>query len=178
MLSDAVRRLRHEPVVRREELPEADLPVAAYLPPEYVTQERDRLNLYRKMANMTSFEEAKSLQDELRDRFGPLPVPAFNLVRILKIRVHLLHARLRGISKSETEVLIRLKPGDRFADEDSAAAYAVLRKGHDKRALQHIMLRPLEGLAIDSRVLPPVQLLRMVEEICEALATTRGPRFL
>ncbi|HVF10126.1 MAG TPA: transcription-repair coupling factor [Abditibacteriaceae bacterium] len=178
MLSDAVRRLRHEPIVRREELPEADLPVAAYLPPEYVTQERDRLNLYRKMANMTSLEEARSLQDELRDRFGPLPVPAFNLVRVLKIRVHLLHARLRGISKTESEVLIRLKPGDRFADEDTAAVYAKLRGAHDRRTLQHISLRPLEGLAVDSRALPPVQLLRMIEEICEVLATVRGPRFL
>ncbi|MDQ3815339.1 MAG: transcription-repair coupling factor, partial [Armatimonadota bacterium] len=178
MLRDAVGRLKHLPREHREELPEADLPVPAYLPDEYVPQERDRLNLYRKLSNVASLEDAQSLQEELRDRFGPLPTPAFNLIRILKIRVHLLHARLRGISKTESEVLIRLKPGDRFADEDLSAVYARLSSKHDKRALQHLMLRPLEGIVIDTRVLPPTQLLRMVEETCETLATVRGARLL
>ncbi|HEX8833307.1 MAG TPA: transcription-repair coupling factor, partial [Abditibacteriaceae bacterium] len=45
MLSDAVRTLRHEKVVKREDLPEADLPVPAFLPDDYVPQERDRLDL-------------------------------------------------------------------------------------------------------------------------------------
>ena len=73
MLSEAVARVRHQPVKKREELPEADLPVPAFLPAEYVADERDRLNLYRKLAGVSSGEEAKHLQDELRDRFGPLP---------------------------------------------------------------------------------------------------------
>jgi transcription-repair coupling factor (superfamily II helicase) len=114
----------------------------------------------------------------MRDRFGPLPAPVFNLVRVLKIRVHLLNAHLRGISKSETEVLIRLKPGDRFADEDTAGVYARLNKMTDKRTLQHIALRPLDGIAIDTRVISTAQLLRIVEEICETLATVRGVRLL
>ncbi|MDF2441431.1 MAG: hypothetical protein JWN98_2415, partial [Abditibacteriota bacterium] len=178
LLQEAVKKLRHVPVVRREELPEADLPVPAFLPNEYVEQERDRLGLYRKMSNIRTEEDIKSLQDELRDRFGPLPAPAFNLIRVLKIRLYLLHARLRGISKSESEVLIRLKPGDRFADEDTTALYARLNKSTDKRALQHIALRPIDGIAIDSRVLSTAQLLRMIEEITETLAQVRGPRLL
>lgn len=178
ILSEAVRHLKHEPVVRREELPEADLPVPAFLPDEYVPQERDRLYLYRKMANVTTAEEAQALQDELRDRFGPLPAPAFNLVRILKIRIHLLHARVRGISKTEREVLIRLKPGDRFVDEDTGAVYAQLNDSYDKRVLQNISLRPLEGIAIDTRVVSPNQMLRLVETICETLAVVRSERLL
>lgn len=178
MLSEAVRRLKHAPVLRREELPEADLPVAAYLPDDYVAQESDRLSLYRKMSNIGGTEEVKTVQDELRDRFGPLPTPAFNLVRILKIRVNLMQAKLRGISKSESEVLIRLKPGDQFHDDDTSAVYAQLSAAHDKRTLQNIMLKPREGISIDSRVLSQSQLLRIVETTCEALATVRGARFL
>jgi transcription-repair coupling factor (superfamily II helicase) len=178
MLNEAVRRLRHQPIERREELPEADLPVPAYLPAEYVPQERERLNLYRKMANVSTLDEVANLQDELRDRFGPLPTPVFNLLRVLKIRVYLLQARLRGITKSESEVLIRLKPGDRFEDADTSSAYARLSGDHDRRALQHISLRPMEGLAIDTRLLTPAQLLRMVEQVCEALATVRGARLM
>jgi transcription-repair coupling factor (superfamily II helicase) len=178
MLSDAVRRIRHEPIVRREELPEADLPVPAFLPDDYIPQESDRLYLYRKMAGIESLDEVRHLQDELRDRFGALPTPAFNLIRILKIRVYLLHARVRGISKTESEVLIRLKPGDRFADEDTAAVYTRLNNSFDQRVLQNIGLRPLEGIIIDTRPMSPTQLLRMVEEMCEALAAVRSARLL
>ena len=177
MLSEAVARVRHQPVKKREELPEADLPVPAFLPGEYVADERDRLNLYRKMAGVSSGEEAKHLQDELRDRFGPLPAPAHNLLRVLRIRVLLQQARLRGISKNDTEILIRLHPGDRFRDEDTAAVYARLNKSFDARALQNVSLRPMEGIVIDTRILSATQLMRMVEESCEQLAAVRGARF-
>jgi len=50
-------------------------------------------------------------------------------------------------------------------------------KSNDQRALHNIALRPLEGIAVDIRVLSPAQLLRMVEETCETLATVRGSRF-
>jgi transcription-repair coupling factor (superfamily II helicase) len=86
MLREAVSSLRQEPIVKRDELPEADLPVPAFLPEDYVTEERDRLSLYRKMSLIEDEDDIQSLQDELRDRFGPLPAPAFNLIRILKLR--------------------------------------------------------------------------------------------
>jgi transcription-repair coupling factor (superfamily II helicase) len=181
MLSEAVNRIRKQPRLpkfKREELPEADLPIAAFLPPEYIPQESDRLHIYRRMANVQSIEDVKNVQDELRDRFGPLPVQVFNLLRVLKIRVWLLQAKLRGISKSESEVLVRLKPGDRFADEDTSAVYARLSKDHDKRALQHISLRHMEGIVVDTRVLTSAQLLRLVEQMAETLATIRGARFM
>lgn len=176
MLSEAVGRLKGIRPEKKQELPEADLPIAAFLPDEYVPIERDRLQLYRKMASVTQLEEVESIQAELRDRFGALPTPVFNLIRVLRIRVHLLHAQLRGISKHEQEILIRLKPGDSFEDEDMAEVYARLREENDARTLQNLVLRPREGLAIDTRVLTPPQLLRMTEKICESFAITRSAR--
>ena len=178
MLREAVSNLRHEPVMRREELPEADLPIPAFLPDGYVAQERDRLNLYRKMSNIENEDDIQSLQEELRDRFGPLPAPAFNLIRILKIRLNLLHARMRGINKSEGEVLVRLKPGDRFADEDIYAVNNRVKSLSDQRLAQHVMLRPLDGFAIDTRVLTATQVLRLAEEVVQTLANVRAPRLL
>ncbi len=176
MLREAVAGLRNEPIVKRDELPEADLPVPAFLPQEYVAEERDRLSLYRKMSHIEDEDDIKSLQDELRDRFGPLPAPAFNLIRILRIRLNLLHSRMRGISKSTEEVLVRLKPGDRFADEDIAAVQGRVSKFSDKRLSQHIALRPLDGFAVDTRALTALQVLRVCEELCETLANVRAPR--
>lgn len=182
MLHEAVTKLegseKHKRRYRREVLPEADLPVQAFLPDDYVPQEGDRLQLYRKLSNVLLLEDVDALREELRDRFGPLPLPAFNMVRVLKIRVHLLNARLRGISKNETEVLIRLQPGDKFENEDTTAVFGKLNQNHDRRLLANITLRPREGIAVDTRTITPLQLLRFVEEITETLATVRGSRLL
>ncbi len=182
MLHEAVTKLegsdKHKRRYRREVLPEADLPVAAFLPDDYVAGEGDRLQLYRKLSNVLLLEDVDALREELRDRFGPLPLPAFNMVRVLKIRVHLLNARLRGISKNETEVLIRLQPGDKFENEDTTAVFGKLNQSHDRRLMANITLRPREGIAVDTRTITPLQLLRFVEEITETLATVRGSRLL
>jgi len=68
MLREAVQTLRQEPIIKRDELPEADLPVPAFLPEDYVSEERDRLSLYRKMSLIEDEEDIASLQEELRDR--------------------------------------------------------------------------------------------------------------
>jgi transcription-repair coupling factor (superfamily II helicase) len=160
---------------RKEELPEVDLPVPSYLPTEYIPDETERLNLYRKMANARELEDVEGIREELRDRFGPLPPPAFNSLRILKIRVQLLKAYLRGITKGPEEVLIRLKPGDTFAESDLTGAYAALQ-AKDKTARQHISLRKLEGLVLNTRALGAPQVLRIVDILVESLAELRAER--
>lgn len=180
MLADAVARLRGEKkhrLTKAEELPEVDLPVPAFLPVEYIAQENERLAYYRQMTQIRQPEDVKLIQEELRDRFGPLPPPAFNLLRIVKIRVFLLHAHLRGITKGENEVLIRLKPGDTFADSDLVAAYAAVKE-KDERSKQHISLKKLEGMVINTRALQGPGLLRLVEILVETLADARGKRLI
>lgn len=86
-------------------------------------------------------------------------------------------ARLRGISKTENEILIRLKSAIRLND-DTAAVFAKLNQTQEKRNVQHISLRPREGIALSTRVLTPLQVFKMIEDICEALAAVRGARFL
>ncbi len=176
-LAEAVARGRGERVrhVRVEELPEADLPLPALLPDSYIKDDAERLRLYRQMANARNLDDVTTIQEEMRDRFGPLPPPVFNLVRILKIRIGLLRARLRSITKSSDEVLLRLQPGDSFAPEDLKAVERAV-KAKDARSEQHITLRKLEGFAIKTRTLGAPQMLRLVEILVEALADEREKR--
>ena len=87
----------------------------------------------------------------------------------------MLKAYLRSITKSPEEVLIKLKPGDTFEDGDLKYAYKILGE-KDKRALQTLALRKLEGLAINTRAMNDAQLLRTVEVLVEALAQVRSKR--
>ncbi len=89
-LSDnAARQLKNEPV-REPFHVGVDLPVSAFLPGSYIPSARQKIEIYRKLSNIQSLEELAEWQDELRDRFGPLPREAERLVemRELQIRAH------------------------------------------------------------------------------------------
>jgi transcription-repair coupling factor (superfamily II helicase) len=176
-LAEAVAKTRGEKsrYERKEELPEVDVPIPAYLPEDYISDEVERLSFYRKMTEVRSLEDVDIVREELRDRFGALPAPAFNLMRLLKVRVHLMFGYLRSITKSPTEVLVRLKPGDSFSEADLKAMFAAMNE-KDKRAHQHVSLRKLEGLAINTRALGQPQLLRLIEVVAETAAEVRGRR--
>jgi transcription-repair coupling factor (superfamily II helicase) len=67
--------------------PAVDLPLQAYLPDSYIAEDETRLQLYRRMAEARTLDDAEDIERELRDRFGPLPEPASNLIYILRLRL-------------------------------------------------------------------------------------------
>ena len=65
---------------------EINLHVPALLPDDYVPDVHLRLILYKRISATQSDEELRDLQVELIDRFGLLPEPARNLMRIAAIK--------------------------------------------------------------------------------------------
>jgi transcription-repair coupling factor (superfamily II helicase) len=59
----------------------------AYLPEEYVTNEHDKLDLYRRLAEVRDREAVDELTLEMIDRFGQLPPPAVALVELRRLRL-------------------------------------------------------------------------------------------
>ena len=49
------------------------MPSEAYLPADYVPDLRLKIDLYRRLARLTGFDDLQEFRDELVDRFGPLP---------------------------------------------------------------------------------------------------------
>ena len=54
-------------------------PSAAYIPFNYISDPRQRIEIYRKLAQASEKSSLQELQKELRDRFGPVP-PALELL--------------------------------------------------------------------------------------------------
>jgi transcription-repair coupling factor (superfamily II helicase) len=75
-----------------------ELPVDAHLPHEYVPGERLRLDAYRRIAAITSEDEIGAVHEELKDRFGPLPVPVLNLLEVARFRAKARKAGLTDIT--------------------------------------------------------------------------------
>ena len=88
LLEEAVALAKGERVDHGEERPViVELPLDAYLPPEYVTDEIERVDLYRRASGLRSLAETDDLAEELTDRFGPLPEPALNLLGLSRVKV-------------------------------------------------------------------------------------------
>ena len=76
--------------------PEINLRLPALIPDDYLPDVHARLILYKRIANAVDEEGLKELQVEMIDRFGLLPEPTKNLVRITLLK---LHAEKLGIKK-------------------------------------------------------------------------------
>ncbi|VXC01599.1 transcription-repair coupling factor [Pseudomonas sp. 8AS] len=76
--------------------PEINLRVPALIPEDYLPDVHARLILYKRIANAADEEGLKELQVEMIDRFGLLPDPTKNLVRITLLK---LQAEKLGIRK-------------------------------------------------------------------------------
>ncbi|WP_339462340.1 transcription-repair coupling factor [Pseudomonas sp. EA_105y_Pfl2_R69] len=76
--------------------PEINLRVPALIPEDYLPDVHTRLILYKRIANAADEDGLKELQVEMIDRFGLLPEPTKNLVRITLLK---LLAEKLGIKK-------------------------------------------------------------------------------
>jgi transcription-repair coupling factor (superfamily II helicase) len=109
MIAEAVERLRGVPVEERV-MVTIDLPLTMFLPAEYVTDEAERLSLYRRLASVTSQSELEALAEELRDRFGPLPQPVDNLLTSIRLKLGAIEARVTSVSLGQDFLILRSEP--------------------------------------------------------------------
>ncbi len=63
---------------------EAD--VEMHIPDDYVESVRERLSLYKELNELEEEEQIKTFTEKLKDRFGPVPAPVFELFHALRLR--------------------------------------------------------------------------------------------
>ena len=85
-----------------------DLPMTAYLPTEYITDEMVRLSVYQRMVAAEQIDEVRGLRQELQDRFGDPPLPAVHLLTWLHIKALALLAGVTSVTTVGDEFIIRL----------------------------------------------------------------------
>ncbi len=85
-----------------------DCDIDAYIPDGYIADETEKLDVYKRISMIENEEEYSDMQDELLDRFGELPKPCSNLLRIalLRAEAHRAYVTELNIRKGSWKLLL------------------------------------------------------------------------
>ena len=129
LLENAVRRMKKLPEKHYFHV-SVDLPVSAYFPTTYVPPGRHKIDLYRRLA---SFEEESKLDefaDELRDRFGPVPDEAMQMIQVRRLQVFARHWTIDDIHLEDGYAVFRYQDQKRIRELEALC-------GSDLRVVDH-----------------------------------------
>ena len=107
------------------------------IPPEYIASERLRFDAYRKLGNLQSEAALDDFEEELRDRYGKLPVTVKNLLKVTRLRILTALADSRQLSVINGKVFLNNPGGTIFRLPDGNAPRIDYRDPPELR-LQHL----------------------------------------
>jgi len=105
MLREAVAEARGEPALAHPDI-RVEVPVAAFLPEEYVPAVDERVRAYRRLAGAPAAEFVRSVAEQLEERYGAMPTPARALVDVAMIRAKAADARIEQVKASRGRVTL------------------------------------------------------------------------
>ena len=83
-----------------------DLQIDAYLPGEYIYDSMQKIEIYKKAAAVKSLRDAAELQEELVDRFGPMPQAVENLLSVARLKVYGSLYKIISITQKGKEIIV------------------------------------------------------------------------
>ena len=87
MLNEAVKTLKGIKKADEDFGTYVDMDVDAFIPPSYIVNEVQKLDIYKRIASLENEAECEDMRKELKDRFGNVPKSVENLIQISLIRV-------------------------------------------------------------------------------------------
>lgn len=109
MIHEEVQRLRGEEVSDKFEV-EINSPFSALLPEAYVGDMKTRLGFYKKLSSLSSEEQFEDAENELVDRFGPIPNAAVELFALLRLKVFLKKWKVKSILINRDRISLSAGP--------------------------------------------------------------------
>lgn len=106
MLAQTIRELRGEAVTEVAD-PSIEIEVDAYLPDGYISDPRQKIEVYKRLVSARSLQEVEDLAEEIEDRFGPPPDPVSRLTQLSRVRVLARHLKLVSVAHRPGRLMIR-----------------------------------------------------------------------
>jgi transcription-repair coupling factor (superfamily II helicase) len=131
LLDEAIRELRGKKLTPEETYrdPEIKAPFPSFLSEEYVPDVHQRLSLYRRLSASAGDEDLRVIEEELKDRFGPLPMEAQNLLWLIRIKQVLKSIGIETLVVGPERISLVSSPSGRL---DPARAIALVASNPSK----------------------------------------------
>ena len=117
LLAEAVRQLKEAdssdntatPPVREFSTVRVDIGIDARIPDSYIEDLAQRLSIYQRLARIRVESEIDDLDEEIRDRFGPMPTHVKLLMKMARMRSMAVQAGVELVTAKETRATLTLK---------------------------------------------------------------------
>ena len=148
-----------------------DIAVDAFIPDSYISDSREKIDMYRKINSIETNDDMMDIQDEMIDRFGNMPSSVVNLVSVANIKNM---ARALGFGQVSLEkgiVSMRFADGMRI---DIDAIAVAIKKARAKS--QMILGREGRVLGIKLRVevIEEKDILKLITDVLNALVVEKN----
>ncbi len=162
LLDESIRQLKGE-VMQQPPDPVLDLNIDAYISDDYVTDGKQKVELYKKIIAVRTLEEADELEEEIEDRFSNLPDAVRNLVQIARVKVIARQIGVSTITVVKDLFVVKLLEG---LAADRARFNQLVRQFKGKVGFQPGRSPQLK---VRVRQLKDIQALKFLKEVLEAL---------
>jgi transcription-repair coupling factor (superfamily II helicase) len=117
-----------------------DLPGECFLPSEYVPDIRLRIDIYRRLSRAESIQQLAELREELKDRFGELPVATKRMLAQAELKMDATVWQVQAVFLEDRYLVFRYTQRDRIEQlarlcgkklriVDDSSAYLTLAQG-------------------------------------------------
>ena len=110
MLNEAVLALKGETTEEESFETVVDCDIDAFIPDGYIKNEYLKLDVYKRISAIENEEEYMDMQDELIDRFGDIPGPVENLLKVAELKAAAHRAYVTGVAVNRQEIRMELYP--------------------------------------------------------------------
>lgn len=166
LIGEAVADFRGDAVDLPAEI-KIELPVDAHLPHDYVPGERLRLEAYKKLATVETFEAVDEIEAELRDRYGAPPKPVENLLEVARLRVVAREARIGDIGLQGK--VVRFGPVKALRDSQELRLMRLYPGTIIKEALGTILVPAPMTARVGGKPLRDVEVLTWARQLISAV---------
>lgn len=88
--------------------PELTLNLDAYIPDEYIKDEKQKIEIYKQFRSIDTEEDIEELKEELIDRFGDYPKEVDNLITVSSLKMYAKRERVESIMEKGKRIVMLL----------------------------------------------------------------------
>ncbi|WP_223703313.1 transcription-repair coupling factor [Sutcliffiella deserti] len=108
MLKEAIEERKGNPEMKRKREIEIDVQLDAYIPETYISDSKQKIDMYKRFRGIESPEELDELKEDMKDRFGEYPVEVDYLFQISEMKAFGLEEKVASIKQTKQELTILL----------------------------------------------------------------------